>query len=127
MLSRSSCCDIRKNTPKSYGMELSHPPPFLHTEKVRSFLTFLLMDSLTHLLSFASPLMIIRHFMRTRGKHMSSSIRDNPCSPQLFLGVKRELSPRFGNGKSQGNYLFSLAFHFHLFCVLSNSKIVHVL
>ena len=30
-----------------------------------------------------------------------------PVSPQLFPGVKRELSPRFGNGKSQGNNLSS--------------------
>ena len=53
---------------------------------------------------------------RNRGVDPSSEII--PVSPELFPGVKRELSPRFGNGKSQGNYLYSLAFNiFHLYTV----------
>ena len=36
-INQNSFCDIRENTPKSYGMGLSPPP---HTEKVRSFVTF---------------------------------------------------------------------------------------
>ena len=38
-INQNSFCDIRENTPKSYGMGLSPPP---HTENVRSFVTFLL-------------------------------------------------------------------------------------
>ena len=37
IINQNSFCDIRENTPKSYGMGLSPPP---HTEKVCSFVTF---------------------------------------------------------------------------------------
>ena len=61
-------------------------------------------------------LIIIKLLERNRGVDPSSEII--PVSPELFPGVKRELSPRFGNGKSQGNYLYSLAFNiFHLYTV----------
>ena len=52
-INQNSFYDIRENTPKSYGMGLSPPP---HTEKVRSFVTFLrLMASLSHIGSNQCP------------------------------------------------------------------------
>ena len=61
-INQNSFCDIRENTPKSYGMGLSPPP---HTENVRSFVTFFaLMASLTKLLAF-----MYLYFLLVRGDY----------------------------------------------------------